>query len=199
MRVTDANEAPVLDRSSYSFSVSEDAANGDIVGTVTATDEDTGDTLTYSITGGNTGAKFSIDSSTGEVTVAGTLDYATTSSYTLTLQVSDGNGGTDTAKVAITVTDVNEAPVLDPSSYTFSVSEDAASGDIVGTVTATDEDTGDTLTYSITGGNTGRQVLHRLLHGRGHSSRDTGLCDHIVLHPDRRSRRRERKHGTQRR
>ena len=152
--VTDANEAPAFDPSTYDFSVAEDAATDDVVGTVMAGDEDTGDTLTYSITTGNTGSVFSIDSS-GQITVAGDLDYETTSSYTLTVEVSDGDGETDTATVTITVTDANEAPAFDPSTYDFSVAEDAATDDVVGTVMAGDEDTGDTLAYSITTGNTG--------------------------------------------
>ena len=149
--VTDANEAPAFDPSTYDFSVAEDAATDDVVGTVMAGDEDTGDTLTYSITTGNTGSVFSIDSS-GQITVAGDLDYETTSSYTLTVEVSDGDGETDTATVTITVTDANEAPAFDPSTYDFSVAEDAATDDVVGTVMVEEEDTGDTLTYSITRG-----------------------------------------------
>ena len=67
---TDAcNIAPVFDPSSYAFSVSEDAAVDDAVGTVTATDADEGDTVAYSITAGNGDGKFAIDDSTGEITV----------------------------------------------------------------------------------------------------------------------------------
>ena len=95
------NQLPSFAQAAYSFSVLNNAANGTSVGTVSATDPDTGDTVTYSITGGNTAGKFAINSSTGAITVASALGTAT---YTLTVQVSDGNGGTDTATVTITAT-----------------------------------------------------------------------------------------------
>ena len=154
--VTDVNGAPIFDLSSYTFSVAEDASSGQEVGTLTASDPDA-DTLTYSITAGDPDGKFSIgaqatDSTMGDIVVAGSLDYETTSSYTLTVEVRDGDGETDTATVTVTVTDANDAPAFQAPTYSFSVGEDASSDDGVGTVEATDEDTGDTLTYSITAG-----------------------------------------------
>lgn len=95
------NRAPVFDAASYTFTLSDGTSTDSAVGTVTATDEDTGDTLTYAITGGNDAGKFALDGSTGALTVAGTLDYATTPAYALTVTVSDGNGGTATATVDI--------------------------------------------------------------------------------------------------
>ncbi len=62
--------------------------------------------MTYSITLGNDDGKFTMNGSTGEITVAGTLDMETTPTYTLTVQADDGTGAaTDTATVEITVTD----------------------------------------------------------------------------------------------
>ena len=97
------NGDPVFDPSSYDFSVREDAFTGDTVGTVSASDPDEGDTVTYAITSGNDDGKFAIGAGTGEITVAGTLDHESVSSYTLTVEASDGNGGTATATVVITV------------------------------------------------------------------------------------------------
>ena len=56
-----------------------------------ATDPDTGDVLVYSITGGNTGGAFAINSSTGEITVAdsGVLDFEVIPTFNLTIQVQD--------------------------------------------------------------------------------------------------------------
>ena len=90
--------------------------------------------------------------------------------------MSDGDGETDTATVTITVTDANEAPAFDPSTYDFSVAEDAATDDVVGTVMAGDEDTGDTLTYSHHHWQHGQRVLHRLLRA-DHRGRGSGLRD----------------------
>ena len=149
---TPPNSPPVFGSASYAFSVAEDAGVGEAVGSISATDAD-GDTLSYSITAGNEDGKFAINAGTGAITVAGTLDYETTSSYTLTVQTDDGNGGQATAAVNITVTDVDEnsPPEFGSASYEFIVAEEVAVGTAVGTVSATDADN-DTLSYGITAG-----------------------------------------------
>ena len=106
--ITRPNRAPEFSSATYNFSVAEDTATGTAVGTVSATDADSDDSLTYTIESGNGGGKFAIDGSSGAVTTAGTLDHETTPSYTLTVQADDGNGGTATVTVNVTVTDVAE-------------------------------------------------------------------------------------------
>ena len=118
---TDAcNQIPAFTNAPYSFSVFEDAEVGYEVGTVTAEDLDTDDTLSFSISEGNEAEKFNISSSTGAITVAASLDYETTPSYTLSVQVSDDNGGTASVEVVITVTNVPEG--LPPMPASLSVS-----------------------------------------------------------------------------
>ncbi len=102
------NAAPEFGSTSYSFSIAEDAAVGDAVGAVSASDGDN-DSLTYTIEAGNGDGKFAI-SSRGTVTVAAALDHETTASHALTVQADDSNGATATATVNITVTDVAEDP-----------------------------------------------------------------------------------------
>ena len=139
---------------SYAFSIAEDAAVDATVGMVTATDPNEGDTISYSITAGNPGNAFVIGPSTGAITVAAGLDFETTPSYELTVEATNGTNAAS-ATVVVSVTDVNESPVFEQDSYNFSPAEDASAGAAVGTVTATDSDEGDTVTYSITAGNTG--------------------------------------------
>ena len=123
---TDAcNQAPEFDVALYDFSVSEDASIGDPVGTVSATDPDEGDTVSYLITAGNGNGKFAIDDSMGEVAVVGSLDHEATPSYTLTVEASDGRGGTDTATVEVTVTDVAEDRPPAPENLSVSLAEGA--------------------------------------------------------------------------
>ena len=117
------NQAPVFDTDSYEFTVDEDAAVGDAVGTVTASDLDEEDTLTYSITAESVAGAFSIGGGTGEITATGALDYETTAAYTLTVQAGDGREGTDTATVEITVTDVAEDPALAPDDLSVSLAD----------------------------------------------------------------------------
>jgi len=149
------NTPPVVN--DQSFSVNENSVNGTVVGTVVATDSDVGQTLTYSIVSGNTGGAFAINGSTGQITVANAavLNFEATPSFSLGVMVQD-NGtpvGSDNATITINLNDVNEAPDVSPA--TFSLAENTANGVVVGTVSAADVDAGQTLTYSITGGNTG--------------------------------------------
>ena len=143
--VTDVNEAPVI--AAQTFSITENAAAGTTVGIVAATDEDDGDDLTFSITSGNVGNAFVINENTGEITVAGTIDHETTPTYTLTVQVSDGDISANAA-VTINVTNVNDNDPMITSPATVNVVEGTTA---VLTVTATDADS-DKLNYSISGG-----------------------------------------------
>ena len=106
------NRPPVFTSSSYTFTVSENAPAWPalhIVGLVSASDPDDGDSLTYWITAGNGAGRFMIDNSRGDILVWAALDYETTSSYTLTVEARDGKeGGTSSTTVEITVTDVAE-------------------------------------------------------------------------------------------
>jgi hypothetical protein len=92
------------------FSVDENSSNGTVVGTVVATDPDAGDALTYSITGGTGQTAFDINSSTGQITVLDEpqLDFETTSSFDLTVEVEDTGLLTDAAIITINLNDVNE-------------------------------------------------------------------------------------------
>ncbi|ERT04640.1 hemolysin-type calcium-binding repeat family protein [Lyngbya aestuarii BL J] len=95
----------------YSFELVENAANGLVIGQVSATDPD-GDNLTYNITTGNDSGIFAINSDTGEISLANnnSLDFDTEpTAYSLTVEVSDGSL-TDTIDVAVNLTNVNEVP-----------------------------------------------------------------------------------------
>ena len=152
------NSAPVFtEGTSTTRSVAENTALGQNIGApITATDTDTGDTLTYTWGGTTDALSFSVNSSTGQLRTSAALNYETQSSYEVTVSVSDGNGGADRINVTINVTDVDEpnsAPVFTEGiSTTRSVAENTASGQNIGApVTATDTDTSDTLTYTLGG------------------------------------------------
>ena len=145
---------PEFEETSYDLTVTEDASVGAVVGTVAATYPDQ-TRLTYTITAGNDEGKFAIGAG-GVITVAGGLDYETTAPHTLTVQASDGTN-TATATAGVVVTNVNEPPVFDSETYSFSVSEDTAVWGTVGRMTAPDPDAGDTsagtVFFHITAGN----------------------------------------------
>jgi len=77
----------------------------------------------------------------GTLTYAPNADFNGTDSFTYT--ISDGNGGTATATVNITINPVNDAPVANDQTVTLNEDETASI-----TLTASDAD-GDALTYQI--------------------------------------------------
>ncbi|MBS0172305.1 MAG: cadherin domain-containing protein, partial [Nitrospira sp.] len=168
INLTDVNEAaPIITSNgggaTASISVVE---NTSAVTTVTATDADTRQTLTYSLSGGVDASKFTIDSNTGALrfTTAPNFeaptDSGTNNVYNVTVQVSDGNGGIDTQAIAVTVTNVNEAPT-DLSLSANTVAENAANGTVVGTIIGVDPDAGDTKAYTFTNSAGGRFAINR--------------------------------------
>jgi len=159
VQVTGVNHAPVINSNGGGASASVSVAeNTTAVTTVTATDPDAGATQTYSIVGGADQLKFAINSSTGSLSFIAAPDFENPTDsganniYDVTVQVSDGSL-TDTQAIAVTVTNVNEAPVINSNgggaSASLSIAENTTA---VTTVTATDPDAGATQTYSIVGG-----------------------------------------------
>ena len=136
-------------------SLPENTANGTAVFSVTAGDPDPGQTLSYSLVGGNTNGAFAINPATGQITVVNSsaLNFETTPTFNLSMQVTD-NGSTplsDINRVTIQLTNVNEAPVFtSPTSFTFE--EFSARWTVIGRVGAADPE-GGTVTYSIVSGN----------------------------------------------
>ncbi|MCY4422344.1 MAG: cadherin domain-containing protein, partial [Acidimicrobiaceae bacterium] len=111
------NQPPAFDPKTAARSVDENSPPGTAVGApVAATDDDSGDTLTYSMTGPDAGS-FSFNTATAQITTKSALDHEGKSEYSVTVSVSDSKTADglpstlidDTIEVAITVTDVDEA------------------------------------------------------------------------------------------
>ncbi len=161
-----ANSAPTISSNGGGTTASVTVGeNSTVVTTVTATDVDAGHTLGYSIAGGADAGRFTINNSTGQLSFASAPSYEAPADsggnnvYDVTVQVSDGQGGTDTQALAVTVANVNEAPT-DLALSANTVAENAANGTVVGTVSGTDSDTGDTRTYSLTDNAGGRFAIN---------------------------------------
>ncbi len=156
LSVVPQNDAPVVDN--QSFGIAENSPNGTSVGTIAISDIDSGDSHTFTVLGGTGATTFNVNAATGEITVADSsqLDYETTTSFTLDIQVTD-NGTpnlSDTATNIINLTDdnteFNVTPVTDSDGAANEVSEIAANGTPVGiTALATDGDATDSVTYSL--------------------------------------------------
>ena len=163
INVQNSNDAPVLPQFEYSIDVREDTTDP-LIFTFTAFDED-GDPVRFALARENSDASktagepfpFTVDSVSGELDLSGAIDHETRASYSCILTVTDvpsvGTALQATARVLITIVDVNEAPV-GPSAYSFDAPENALPFS-VGQIVFTDEDTGlaGLLKYSIVEGN----------------------------------------------
>uniref|UniRef100_A0A803V4V4 Cadherin domain-containing protein n=1 Tax=Ficedula albicollis TaxID=59894 RepID=A0A803V4V4_FICAL len=148
VKVLDANDnAPVFSQAEYTVRVPEDVPVGSVLVTVTATDADEGlnGEITYSLkkVSDRTSDIFHLDSECGSITLLRSLDYEEGDSYELQVQARDGGGLSDTAKVTIFVTDINDnAPEISVRSALNEISEDAPMGTVVALLHVQDRDSG---------------------------------------------------------
>uniref|UniRef100_A0A8C3U049 Cadherin domain-containing protein n=1 Tax=Catharus ustulatus TaxID=91951 RepID=A0A8C3U049_CATUS len=131
----------------YTVRVPEDVPVGSTLVTVTAVDADEGPNgqLKYSwnkITE-KASKKFALDSETAAISLLRSLDFEEGDAYELEVQAQDAGTLFDTAKLTITVTDVNDnAPELTISSALTEISEDAPPGTVVALLHVQDRDSG---------------------------------------------------------
>ncbi|XP_075366227.1 protocadherin gamma-A10-like [Mycteria americana] len=146
--VLDANDnAPVFSQAEYTVRVPEDVPVGSVLVTVTATDADEGlnGHVKYSLkkTKDMASQILQLDVETGAISLVRSLDFEEGDSYEVEVKAEDGGGLFDTAKIAISVTDVNDnAPELTVSSALSAISEDAPSGTVVALLHVQDRDSG---------------------------------------------------------
>jgi VCBS repeat-containing protein len=101
--VTPVNDAPVL--GAASFNLREDANVSTLVGTLSATDADVGDQLTYTIVTDGANGLFALDANTGALSVAAIPadKFRVGQTYNLTVQVTDSTGLSVQAPVVIAI------------------------------------------------------------------------------------------------
>ncbi len=144
--VVDVSESP-SDIALSNSSVDENADAGITVGTLTAQDPDGSNSNTFSLVDGSEDNAL-FDVSGDELITASVFDFESDDTYTVEVQVDDGGGNTFSDILTITINDINEAPVFS----TASTAEVAENTTAVITLTASDEDAGTELTYSIVDG-----------------------------------------------
>jgi len=166
VRVTNVNEAPVI--TSYgglptaTDTIVENATN---IENIESTDPDGtlegAGGLTYSITGGADSALFGIQSTTGILVFNSARDFEDPQDvggnnvYDVQVTVTDPGFLTDVVDIAVTVTDVNEAPVITSDGGGATASVDVAENttavtDVQSTDPEAETENGGGLTYSLT-------------------------------------------------
>ncbi|XP_038593612.1 B-cadherin-like [Micropterus salmoides] len=154
LTVTDSNDnAPAFTQSSYNATVDENKAGAQLV-VMLVTDGDEPHTpawnAKFKIVSGDPGGLFSvptgINKNEGILSTAKGLDFEKTSRHVLLVEVVNEVPfavplSTATATVVVTVRDVNEAPIFDPTEKVVSKPEDLAVDSDVVQYTASDPDT----------------------------------------------------------
>jgi Ca2+-binding RTX toxin-like protein len=156
--VTNANEAPTI--AGGDTVPTAMAENNQAVATVTATDPDAGDALTWSISGGADASKFTINSA-GALSFAANPNFDTAGDangdnvYNVVVRATDAGGLFDEQQHNVTLTNADDPAVI--TSYSgaellfLHASENTATTTTLATVVAADDDAGSTITWS-TGG-----------------------------------------------
>ncbi|NER39686.1 MAG: hypothetical protein F6J93_38090 [Oscillatoria sp. SIO1A7] len=137
--------------------IAENSPNGAVVGDLTTTDPNSGDTHSYTLVD-NAEGRFAISGSQLVVADGALLDFETTTSHNITLRSTDSQGLTFDEVVAISVSNANEAPTDIELSNT-SVNENSVNGTVVGNLSPTDPDIGDTHTYTLENDAEGRFTI----------------------------------------
>ncbi|HPR31199.1 MAG TPA: cadherin domain-containing protein, partial [Prolixibacteraceae bacterium] len=148
LTVNDVNEAPVYNGQVTHNSIDENAENGAIVFQLMADDPE-GATVIFSILSGNDDGAFGIEDNRLIVADHTKLDYETQNQYSLVVSASDGSNSSN-AVLNISLNQINSMPRVDNA--VFALDENAPTGTLVGSITASDPE-GDPLTYSFLTGN----------------------------------------------
>ena len=141
--VTNLNDTAPVFTSGGSGTVAENSATSTAIYTAATTDEDNLAARTYTLSGADAG--FLSITSAGVVTLKVSADHESKASYSFNVIANDG-ANTTTQAVAVSVTNVNEAPVI-TSAATASLPKNGTG--IAYPITATDVDAGTTLAFSI--------------------------------------------------
>lgn len=149
--VSDANESPTVLGISATTLV-ENAEAGTEIGSLSTEDPDASDTHTYALVSGDgddDNALFAIGN--GALISDASLNFEERATYKVRIAAADAGGLSFEQTVTVTVTDANDAPT-DITADNLSVVENGAAGDVVGTLSATDEDAADSHTYALVAG-----------------------------------------------
>jgi len=157
--VTDVAPSAPVDSNAAANTVAEGAANGSTVGITASSTDVNGPAVTYSLIGDTSGGGFTVNATTGVITVADStkIDFETSGaghSYTVTAQASDGVLASSQT-FTIGVSDVAPATPVDSNAAANTVAEGAANGSTVGITASSTDVNGPAVTYSLIGDTSG--------------------------------------------
>jgi uncharacterized delta-60 repeat protein len=148
VNVTPVNDPPTaisLSRSSVAENLPEDSE----VGRFMATDGDADDVHTFFLLPGQDSASFRL--SGDRLLTATPFDYESKNSYAIRVKVTDSGNASFEQDLTVTVTDENDAPTAINLSNNR-IMENSPAGSVVGALSSTDPDSGDTHSYALVPG-----------------------------------------------
>jgi VCBS repeat-containing protein len=152
----------VTDTNAVANSIIEGAASGSAVGLTVSWGGWVSPALSYSLTGDTSGGGFTIDPTTGVVTVLdGTkLDFesATNHAYSITIQAQDGSQ-TKSQVFTISVADVAPTTPVDTNGAANTITEGDATGTLVGITASASDVNGPAIVYSLSDSAGGRFAI----------------------------------------
>ncbi|MNG87301.1 Cadherin domain protein [compost metagenome] len=142
LNINDLDEvAPTITSGATASAINENSGAGQLVYTVTSTDSgdvSTGNT-SYSLKAGADAGLFSIDASTGAVTLTGNPDHETKPSYSFTVVATDAAGNASEQAITLNINDLDEvAPAITSGTSASAINENSGAGQLVYTVISTD-------------------------------------------------------------
>ncbi|XP_060110477.1 protocadherin beta-16-like [Heteronotia binoei] len=149
IHVLDANDnVPQFQQSLYEVKLTENAPKNTLLTKVVAVDQDLGSygdiTYSFSQVPENVLKAFNLNKQTGELNVAGAIDYEEERSYEISIKATDGGGLSAYCKVMVEVEDRNDnPPEVTLTSLTSPLPEDSPPNTVVALFRVTDRDSGD--------------------------------------------------------
>ncbi|MBK7887194.1 MAG: hypothetical protein IPJ86_07795 [Bacteroidetes bacterium] len=149
--VSNVNESP-LNVTLSAAAADENQVAGTLIGALSSTDVDAGDSHTYTlVSGAGSTHNSSFAISNGQVQTAVALDYEITPVMNIRVRTTDAGGLTYEKSLTITVNDNNDAPTdLSLSSATFA--ENLSAGTTIAALSGVDQDAVDSHTYTLVSG-----------------------------------------------
>ncbi|XP_014055471.2 protocadherin beta-16 [Salmo salar] len=143
--VLDANDnAPVFTKTVYTATITENSQKGTVVTTVSASDADKGTNgeVSYLISNGmDSGSELFHINADGDLILDGPIDYEKARNYQIDIEAIDNGGLSDSSKIIIDVSDVNDnSPVINLISKSSSIPEDSRPNTVIAMMSVNDPD-----------------------------------------------------------
>lgn len=149
--VKDENEAPTAIGIS-SASIAENSLPSSLVGLLSTVDVDAAESFTYSlVTGAGAADNANFTVVNNQLQAISAFDFETKATYNIRIRTTDRGGLSTETPLVISVTDANDLP-SNPVLSSNTLSENLAAGTLIGTLSSTDPDAGDNVSYRFVSG-----------------------------------------------